>query len=166
MRGHRGEEGKETRDGGVRFFGTMKAKALDVRGQMTVEFAAMLPVILIIAVIATNALLFFSECAAFDRTARNAVRVYATSPTYGQTTEQIRACIEGSLSDAFQADFERASVAVEGRSSDLTCYTATLDYAPNLFGMGLRDSVFGVSLPHLSHQTSLTVDTYTPGMMF
>ena len=39
-------------------------------GQMTVELAVMIPVLVAIAVIAMNAMLFFSECAAFDRLAR------------------------------------------------------------------------------------------------
>lgn len=44
--------------------------ARDERGQMTVELAVMIPVLVAIAVIAMNAMLFFSECAAFDRLAR------------------------------------------------------------------------------------------------
>ena len=38
--------------------------ARDERGQMTVELAVMIPVLVAIAVIAMNAMLFFSECAA------------------------------------------------------------------------------------------------------
>lgn len=49
-------------------------------GQMTVELAVAFPVVVAVAVIAMNALLFLSECAAFDRVARDAVRVHATSP--------------------------------------------------------------------------------------
>lgn len=47
------------------------------RGQMTVELAVVFPALLAVAVIAVNALLFFSECAAFDRVAREAVRLHA-----------------------------------------------------------------------------------------
>ena len=46
----------------------------DDRGQMTVELLVVLPVVLIVAVVAVNALTFFGDCAAFDRVARNAVR--------------------------------------------------------------------------------------------
>ena len=45
-------------------------KHRDDSGQMTVEFAVAFPVFVIVAVIAVNALLFFSDCAAFDRLAR------------------------------------------------------------------------------------------------
>ena len=44
------------------------------------ELVAVLPVAIVVAAITVNALVFFGDCAAFDRIARNAVRVYATSP--------------------------------------------------------------------------------------
>ena len=46
------------------------------RGQSTVELALALPVMMITAVIAFNALMFFGNCATFDRVFREAVRVY------------------------------------------------------------------------------------------
>ena len=49
-------------------------RTCDERGQMTVELAAAFPVLIIVAVIAVNALAFFSECAAFDNVFRDAVR--------------------------------------------------------------------------------------------
>ena len=54
-------------------------RTCDERGQMTVELAAAFPVLIIVAVIAVNALAFFSECAAFDNVFRDAVRVHVTS---------------------------------------------------------------------------------------
>lgn len=139
---------------------------VDDKGQMTVEFMVILPVALIIALIAVNALTFFSECAAFDRVARNAVRVYATSPTYGENAAQIRAKIESTVDAAMREDNETVQVSAEGRKLGLTEYTATLEYSPTLFGLGLRDSILGVALPHLTHSTSLTVSTYKPGVFF
>ena len=73
----------------------------DDRGQMTVELLVVLPVVLIVAVVAVNALTFFGDCAAFDRVARNAVRLCAASPAYGQDAgrgaEEVRAVIEEAL---------------------------------------------------------------------
>lgn len=137
----------------------------DKRGQMTVEFVAVFPVLLIVTVIATNALLFFSECAAFDVCAKDAVRIYATSPAYGQTVEQSRAQIELLLSESFDAEYLDFSVAVAGGAEGFTTYTATLHFSPTLFGLGLRSDVFGVTLPQLTHSTSLTVDTYKSGVI-
>ena len=44
-------------------------------------------------------------------------------------------------------------------------FTATIEFSPTLFGLGLKSSVFGVSLPHLEHAVSLTVDPYKPGVL-
>ena len=48
-------------------------------GQMTIEFVIAFPVALIIGFTAINAMLFFSECAAFDRLFRSSVYTYASS---------------------------------------------------------------------------------------
>ena len=82
-------------------------------GQMTVELMAVLPVALIIAVIVVNALVFFGDCAAFDRVARNAVRVYATSPTYGAQAAQSQANVLSAVqAQACETRHSRATPAV------------------------------------------------------
>ncbi len=135
------------------------------RGQMTVEFLVVLPIALIIGLIAVNALLFFSECAAFDRVARNAARTYAASPAYGQTTEQTLALIEASVKESFHK--ENLSTLVRASSSGFghTRYEMTLLFSPTLFGLGMRSSVLGVALPQLEHTIALTVDSYKPGVL-
>lgn len=138
---------------------------LDEGGQMTVEFMVTLPVMLIVAFIAVNALLFFSECAAFDRIAKEAVRIYATSPAYEQTTEQSLAQIETLLNDSFDKEYLSCEVSVSGGFTGYETYTATLRFSPTLFGLGLRNEILGVSLPTLNHATSLTVDPYKPGVI-
>ena len=135
-------------------------------GQMTVELVAVLPVALLIAAITVNALVFFGDCAAFDRVARNAVRVYAASPTYGVQAAQSASSIASTVKGEFSSEFEEVAATFEGVGGGLVRYTVTLDYAPNLFGMGVRASLFGVDLPHLRHSTSLVVDAYKPGVFF
>lgn len=137
----------------------------DQSGQMTVEFAVAFPVMIIVAVVAVNALLFFGECAAFDRIARDSVRVHAASPAYGQTTEQTRALVAQAVEESLAADNVTAAVAVAGQSPGLTTFTATLRFFPTLFGLGLKSSVFGVELPCLEHSVSMTVDAYKPGVV-
>ncbi len=132
--------------------------------QMTVELAVVFPVLLLIAVIATNALLFFSECAAFDNAFREAVRISATSPAYGQTVEDSSLMIERKLQDSFNKDFQSVTVLVEGVSLGHSRFTGTLRCNPTLFGIGLKSSFFGVALPSVSHSVSLTVDGYKPGV--
>ena len=135
-------------------------------GQMTIELMAVIPVAVAIAVIAVNVLVFFGDCASFDRVARNAIRVYATSPTYGMQAGQSQAGIANAVREELTSAFEKVDVSHEDMGGGLTRYVATLDYAPNLFGMGMRDSVLGVQLPHLKHSTSLVVDAYKAGVFF
>ena len=78
------------------------------RGQMTVELAVVFPALLAVAVIAVNALLFFSECAAFDRVAREAVRLHAASPAYGQGLEQSCAQVAQTVEQALVAQADGA----------------------------------------------------------
>lgn len=137
----------------------------DEAGQMTVEFAVAFPVFVIVAVIAVNALLFFSDCAAFDRLARDAVRTYAASPAYGQSIEGSIALIEDALGESFSRENLSVDVMAEGASSGHTRFTATIRFSPTLFGLGLRSSVFGVGLPALEHSVAMTVDSYKPGVL-
>ena len=134
------------------------------RGQMTVELAVAFPVLIIVAAIAVNAILFFSECASFDRIARQAVRIHATAPAYGKNADACCAAVEAEIATAFNRPYVQVSVERRGTSLDFDEYTATIEFWPTLFGMGLRDSVFGVALPHLTHTVSYTVDTYKPGV--
>lgn len=134
-------------------------------GQMTVELAVAMPVLIAVAVIAVNALTFFAECAVFDRVAHEAVRVHAAAPAYGQDTGQSCALVEQDICMALDADNLEVSVSCGAAGFDCEQFTATLVFHPTLFGMGLRSEVFGVSLPSLIHATSYVVDVYKPGVI-
>lgn len=138
----------------------------DEGGQMTIELLVVLPVILIVAVIAVNALTFFGDCAAFDRVARNAVRICAASPGYGQDVGQSAAQVETMVGEALARDNLEVSAEASGGALGQVTFTVRLSYAPTLFGLGLRDEVLGVALPRLEHRVALTVDPYKPGMLF
>lgn len=133
-------------------------------GQMTVELAVAFPVLIIVAVIAVNALTFFVECATFDRIAHEAVRVHATSPAYGQGPDQACALIEQEIRSCVDESNLNVSVSRSNTGFDFDRYSATLEFSPTLFGMGLHSEVFGIALPKLTHTTSYVVDTYKPGV--
>ena len=134
-------------------------------GQMTVELAVAFPVLIIVALIATNATLFLSECAAFDRLACDAVRAFATAPAYGSGVQQSCADVEQALQGQFARPYLAVSVSCENAGFDFVRFRATLRFTPTLFGMGMRSEVFGVSLPALLHETTYVVDTYKPGVV-
>lgn len=141
----------------------MEMNTLD-SGQMTVEFAIALPVLLIVAIIATNALLFMSECAAFDGVFQEAVRVHVTAPAYGDAAHAQQRVTE-QLSRAFSRENENVQVSSSALFGGNERYTATLSFRPTLFGLGLRSSVFGIELPALSHQSTFVVQSYKPGVV-
>lgn len=145
--------------------GSKRARRLSERGQASVELMMALPVMIAVAVIVVNALLFFSDCAAFDRLAHQAVRVHAASPAYGQDAQRSRDLVQSELERSFARDNLEVSVAVESVSGGRLSFDATLEYSPTLFGMGLRAEVFGVRLPGLSHTVSYVVDQYKPGVV-
>ena len=146
---------------------TCAAKRLrDHRGQATVELAIAFPVIIIVAVIAVNTLLLFGECSAFDRTARQAIRTYACSPSAGEGSAAICGHIQAALDDSFDAPYMSCSVEGSGAQYGFMTYRATLQFYPTLFGLGLKEEVFGIPLPQITHSVELTVDSYKPGVLF
>lgn len=134
------------------------------RGQMTVEMAVAFPILMIVAVIAVNALVFVSECASFDRAFSEAVRVHASARAYGQSEAGAIEEVRSDLERSFSEDNLAVDVRAENAGAGCRKFTATLQYAPTLFGLGLRDSVFGVALPHVSHSASYVIDPYKPGV--
>ena len=143
----------------------VRTHCVDESGQMTVEMAVVFPVLVVVAAIAVNAVLFFSECAQFDRLARQAVRIHATAPAYGEDPDTCCAAVEQELDRAFDRPYLEVGVSRASTALDFDEYTAVLEFSPTLFGMGLRDQVFGVSLPRLSHTVVYIVDTYKPGVL-
>lgn len=134
-------------------------------GQMTIELAVAMPVLIIVAVIAVNALVFFADCAAFDRIAHEAIRVHAASPAYGQGADQSCALVQEAIQSEMSGSNVDVSVVHAATGFDFDAYTASMSYHPTLFGMGLRSHVFGIALPSLSHSTTYVVDGYKPGVI-
>lgn len=136
-----------------------------LRGQMTVEFVAMFPVAMVIALVAVNALLFFSDCAAFDRAFRNAVCTYAGSPAYEQSTTESCALVKQALDQNFDVEHLDCEVSSEGVEGGLVTFRGVLLFAPTLFTAGALNGAFGVSFPPLEHVSSITVEMYKPGVV-
>lgn len=134
------------------------------RGQMTIELAVAMPVLIAVAVIAVNAMTFFAECAVFDRVACDSVRLHASSPAYGEDAGRETALIEQEIKS--QVDTSNLEISVEhgvvGAGFDE--FRATLIFHPTLFGLGLRTEVFGVALPQLTHEARYVIDSYKPGV--
>lgn len=131
----------------------------DMRGQMTVEAAVVLPVMVALAFIVANALVFVGDCAAFDIVARDAIRLQADDGWEGsQGAAEVRVRIEEGLS----MEHESVEVACERAGSGHVRYTAKISFSPPF----LRGaSVFGVSVPPLEHEVRFTVSPYRKGVV-
>lgn len=139
----------------------MRAFRSDERGQSTVELALALPAMMIAAVIAYNALVFFGNCAIFDRAVKDAVRVYASSGqtmVSGSARAQVCAAVQSQVDDSCSVQVSSGVV-----SGGLTRYTATLTYTPGIFGRELGGKVFGVGLAKPTHTCTFTIDTFVTG---
>ena len=142
----------------------MALKRRAYSGQMTIEFVIAFPAALVIALIAINAVLFFSECAAFDRSFRSAVCTFAASPAYEQDVGQSCALISEELSAQHTADNIQIEVTSSGASGGMVTFRGVLHFQPTLFGGRSLSGVFGVSFPSLQHQEEIAVDVYKPGI--
>lgn len=129
-------------------------------GQMAVEFAVVVPVVLIVMVIIIDTMVFMSECARFDQLAPQHIIARAVSPGrdgYGQDART--AAIQAALS----ADFERQGSSVSVSAEDagafmasMTVYRCTFKFAPWPLSMAGAPAT-------LEHTCILAVDPYTPG---
>lgn len=154
------------RDPTFRARSAARKKAACEKGQMTVELCVVFPVIIVIAVIATNAMLFFGNCAEFDRVGRNAVRTFAAVPAYGEDSGSAQAKVQSAIEEALEAENLDVSVSSSKDFRGYEEYVMTLQFHPTLFGMGLKQEVFGVAMPALAHESRIVVNPYKPGMLF
>lgn len=142
-----------------------RSNLLSFTGQMTVEFVVCFPVLLVVALIAVNSILFFSECASFDRDFRNSVCAYASSPGHNQTVESSCEKIRESVVSNCLKEGIDITVTSSGVEGGLVEFSGELAFSPTLFGMGNLTSVFGVQFPKLTHSKHLVVDVYKPGVV-
>ena len=138
-------------------------KMCERRAQMTVELSIVFPTLIIIAIIVVNSLTFASECASFDRAARNTVRALAVSPRIRSSFEEIQSEIESSLKTSFSKQNEGVNVHSSAVRGNLQTYRCELTWRPTLFGLNIEGSIFGIFLPTLSHISELTINPYKPG---
>lgn len=150
---------------------------LGASGQMTVEAAMSIPLLLVSAYVVANLMLFVEACGEFDRIALDAVVSQGVSPS-GELTEdaacaQVRSCIEDAMGHGATCSVDVSAKEephgwAEGASFSLfpglTRYECTLSYRPWPGSF----SIAGVSFSSpalLTHTRSLVVDRYRAGVV-
>lgn len=140
----------------------MQARMLssDERGQMAVELAVVIPIIMIVMVIVIDMMVFASECARFDQLAPQKVIALASSPGRDGYDASSRA---SAVQNALAADFGKrgssVSVSTEDASmplASMTIYHCTFKFAP--WPLSVADAPATIE-----HTCSFAIDPYTPG---
>lgn len=149
----------------------------DERGQMSVEAAIMIPVLMVAAFVIANLMSFIEACGSFDRIAADAVVSQGVSPAGIQTSdvacEQVKSCIEDALGRDATCSVEVSAADIGHSWSEgagfslfpgLTRYTCTLSYRPWPGSFTIAGMTF--SPPSvLEHSQTLVVDRYRAGVV-
>jgi hypothetical protein len=146
-----------------------------VSGQMAVELAVLMPVIVVVSLVVYNLARFVATCAAFDRIALDAVLTQGVAPSGDQTSvvavDSVRTCIEEALGSCdcceVEVSAERAGGRDRGRlslSGLLTRFRCALLYRP------WPSSLVFAGVPYdapfvLRHERTIVVDRYRPGVV-
>lgn len=188
MRGHEGVEARtasgkrasQARDAG---FGGHAGAALHMgvrrrgnavfresSGQMAVELAVLIPVIVACALVVVNVMRYAELCARFDRVAPDAVLAHGVSPS-GTTSslagvDEVRSAIERGMSPmvcevevSVEDLMEGASGALLDLSAGTTRFTCTLVFRP--WPSSVSIAGVGYQVPaSIRHERKIVVDRY------
>lgn len=146
-------------------------------GQMAVELAVLVPVVIVVALTVYNLMRFVELCAAFDHVALDAVISQGVSPEGEQSqmaaAEAVRSCIEEAMGCSACTVRVTASgltdTATPGKvtfpvSPLLTRYTCEMTYRPWPGSFVIAGVVYASPF-ELRHERSLVVDRFRPGIV-
>ena len=147
------------------------------RAQATVEMAVVTPVLLVLALIVYNVMVFASAVARFDRVVPDIVLAHAVAPE-GESDERsidASATVQAQILNAMEGydlqievSSEQGAAASDGGllslSGTFRTYTCTMHYEPWPSSL----SIAGLSLgapAQLSHERTVTIDPWRPGVV-
>lgn len=146
------------------------------RAQAVVEMAVVAPVMVVLALIVYNVMVFSAATARFDRVAPDVVLAHGVSPEGGEGagTASAARTVEAQLAAAMEGyDVEvevRVDEAGEGGGSvlslvgSLRTYSCTMRYAPWPSGFSIASVSLGAPV-FLTHERAVTVDPWRPGVV-
>lgn len=145
--------------------------------QATVEMAVVTPVLLVLALIAYNVMIFAGAVARFDRVVPDIVLAHAAAPGGEGDESSIDASttVQAQIQDAMEGydlqvevSSEQGTASSDGGllslSGTFRTYTCTMHYEPWPSSL----SIAGVSLgapAMLTHERAVTVDPWRPGVV-
>lgn len=147
------------------------------RAQATVEMAIVTPVLLVLALVAYNVMIFAGAVARFDRVVPDIVLAHAAAPggEGDESSIDASATVQAQIQDAMEGYDLQAEVSSEqgtassdggllSLSGTFRTYTCTMHYEPWPSSL----SIAGVSLGApavLTHERAVTVDPWRPGVV-
>ena len=171
------DEAKQQRKHLLKEAGQERRHLFEEAGQMSVEAALVLPVVIVLAFVMANALLYVEACITFDRIAYDAVLSQGVAPSGEQSTEQASSAIQSTIEEALNRSstcevtvvaydvdrFSSSGDAVFSIVPTLTRYECTLYFTP----WGSTIQIAGVSFTPaaLTHTRSYVVDRYRSGVV-
>ncbi len=146
-------------------------------GQASVELAALMPVVIVVALFSYNLARFVALCATFDRVSLDAVVAQGVAPAGTQSriaaAGEVRSSIESAL-DASQVCSVEVATEPVGETGEgvrrlflsplLTRFRCTLVYRPWPSSFVIAGVTYDMPLA-LRHERSLVVDRYRPGVV-
>lgn len=145
------------------------------RGQMTVELAVLLPVVIVVALICFNALRFAELVARFDRVAPDAVLVQGVSPAGSPEglagVDEVRSQINAAMPEGaceVQVSLETLGAHEAGAIFNLAAgsvrYVCSMSYKPWPASVSIAGASYSLPL-ELEHKRSFVVDKYRAGII-
>ena len=155
----------------------IRTRLREERAQATVEMALVTPVLLVLALIVYNVMIFAGAVARFDRVVPDIVLAHAAAPS-GEGDESsidASATVQAQIQDAMEGydlqvevSSEQGTAVSDGGllslSGTFRTYTCTMHYEPWPSSL----SIAGVSLGApavLTHERAVTVDPWRPGVV-
>lgn len=143
-------------------------------GQMAVELAVLVPVVIVVALTVVNLMHFGELCSRFDRVAPDAVLAHGASPAGPPEGPQVVAAVRGAIESGMgDGPFEVEVRLEEGSTGsggliDLAAgsvrYVCILSYRP--WPSSVEVAGVGYSAPAwVRHERSVTVDRYRAGVI-
>lgn len=148
------------------------------RGQMVVELAVCMPVMLVVMVLVVDMMVFLGDCARFDRISGEIVRECAASPSsmqysssakVGDMNEQIAEVMGDKPWLSYEVTCDGGLIGGEAVAAGSVLsfvpqpqrYTCTLSYTP----WPLENGVFGVAPRPIEHSRTYVIDPYRSGVL-
>ena len=155
----------------------IRTRLREERAQATVEMAMVTPVLLVLALIVYNVMIFAGAVARFDRVVPDIVLAHAAAPS-GEGDESsidASATVQAQIQDTMEGydlqvevSSEQGTAVSDGGllslSGTFRTYTCTMHYEPWPSSL----SIAGVSLGApavLTHERAVTVDPWRPGVV-